>query len=148
MVAKSTRRVVVGVADTPSGRAAFHAAVLAAQQRGATLELVRVWRDIDRLFSMTLSETRRLSDSQRHDRQLLDDFRQAVALVAPDLPCTGELLRGDLYEDLLHRSEGADLLVLGAGDESNSSHLIGEWFRRHATCPVQLVQPEAEPSRS
>jgi len=134
--------IVVGISGTASGRAALSYAVAVAADRGATLHLVRVWRDIDRLFSMTLDEARELSDGQRKERQLLEDSRLAVGLLAPDLRCTTEFVRGDLYSDLLNRSEGADLLVLGAGDPEGTSHLIGEWFRRHATCPVVLVNPE------
>lgn len=134
--------IVVGVSGSPSGSAALSQAIQVATEQGAHLKLVRVWRDIDRLFSLTLAEARQLSETQRLDRQLLEEARTAVGLVSPAVPCTAELLRGDLYSDLLHLTESADLLVLGAGDPAGTSHLIGEWFRRHASCPVQLVAPE------
>jgi nucleotide-binding universal stress UspA family protein len=142
-----TPRIVLGVSGTPSGSAALSYAVQVATERDATLELVRVWRDIDRLFSLTVDEARLLSDGQRTERELLEESRLAVSLASPGLRCTTEFLRGDLYADLLNRSEGADLLVLGAGDPEGTSHLVGEWFRRHATCPVALVDTEQVASR-
>lgn len=143
MSGPAQQRIVVGVSDSPSGRAALQAGIALAVERDATLELVRVWRDVGRLFSLSLHEARLLTESQRRDQEFLDECVTVVRLVAPAVPCTGFLTRGELYDDLLERCTGADLLVLGAGDGGNS-HLIGEWFARHAPCPVRLVDAVPE----
>jgi hypothetical protein len=105
---------------------------------------VRVWRDVGRLFSLSLREASLLSDSQRRDQELLDECVLIVRLLAPEVSCRARLTRGELYEDLSVACRGADLLVLGVGDPQGPSHLIGEWFVKHATCPVRLVEPERE----
>ena len=137
-------RIVVGVSDSPSGRAALHTGVALARERGADLELVRVWRDVGRLLSLPWREASLLSDSQRRDQELLDECLLTVRLLAPEVSCTVRLTRGELYDDLCAACRGADLLVVGVGDPQGSSHLIGEWFVKHAPCPVLLVEPERE----
>lgn len=142
----ASTRIVVGVSGTASGRAALQQAIHTAKDRDATLELVRVWRDVGRVFGMTRDEALLLSASQGQDRAVLSDAEDLVHMVAPELSCFSFFERGDVYHALLRRSAGADLLVLGGGDAHTGSAAIAAWFEKHSGVPVVTVHPPARRS--
>lgn len=140
-------RIVVGVDDSPGGRAALKWALDEAALRHATLEVVHAW-------SLPLSEgwnSKWPADEDwfRDDaRTLVDrlieqcgDAASAVEIVRVPLRCEGPAF------GLLERSRSADLLVVGSrGRGGFKGLLLGSVSTQcvhHATCPVVVI-----PSRS
>jgi nucleotide-binding universal stress UspA family protein len=81
-----------------------------------------------------------------------DVLRRAVEVVtesAADVVVTGDVLRGDPAQQLLHRARGAELLVVGArGLGAFVGLLVGsvsEHVAGNAPCPVVVVRAEPSP---
>jgi hypothetical protein len=139
-------RIVVGVSDSESGLAALGYAMREARTRGAAVHLVRVWRDIGWLFSATAAGIMGLRERERADGLLLALATEAAHAVAPDVHVIPEFVPGNLYTELQRRAEGADLLVIGWGDDDDpAGHVIANWLEEHAPCPVVVVAPEEPP---
>ena len=70
---------------------------------------------------------------------------------AADVTVTGEVLRGDPAQQLLHRAREAELLVVGArGLGAFVGLLVGsvsEHVAGHASCPVVVVRGQRSPDR-
>jgi nucleotide-binding universal stress UspA family protein len=131
--------VLVGVSASHSGLAALRVAVRETVARNGTLHLVRVWRDVGWLFSMTAADIMGMRDRERADGLVLALAVEAAHAIDPYAHVCPEFISGDLYANLLARAEGADLLVLGSGDEQSTEGSIGDSFRRRARCPVVIV---------
>jgi hypothetical protein len=133
-------RIVVGVADSESGLAALAYAVREARARDASVHLVRVWRDVGWLFSATAAGMIGLRERERADGLVLAIAAEAARSAAPSVHVIAEFVPGDLYTELQARTEGAELLVVGWGDDDDpDDHLIAQWFEEHAACPVVVV---------
>ncbi|HEY8826897.1 MAG TPA: hypothetical protein VIM17_03965 [Jatrophihabitantaceae bacterium] len=70
---------------------------------------------------------------------MLAEAVEAARALDPDVHVIPEFVPGDLYATVRARTEGADLLVLGAGHGECTSVLIGDSFRQRACCPVVPV---------
>jgi nucleotide-binding universal stress UspA family protein len=138
----AAKQVVLGVSDSPSGRAALAVAARLAQARGARLHLVRVWREAGWLPSMTASYAAGVEHREQADNDLLDRAARTVGSIAPEVSVTAEFVAGDLYSTLLSRCSGAELLVLGSADSASADHLISEWFVPRSSCPVVVVDAD------
>jgi len=134
--------VVVGVSASHSGLAALRLAVGEAIARNGTLHLVRVWRDVTWLFSMTAADIIGMRDRERADGLVLALAVEAAHAIDPYVHVCPEFIPGDLYANLLGRAEGADLLVLGFGDEQSTEGSVGDWFRKRARCRVVIVDAD------
>jgi len=132
-------RVVVAVSDSPSGQAALRYAVGEAVRRNASLHLVRVWREIGRLYSLSRSEASRLHADERAEEAVLAHAVDRARSIAPELAVVFDFIPGDLYRALEAAARGADLVVVGAGSPEHSSYLIGRWCERHLHVPVSVV---------
>jgi nucleotide-binding universal stress UspA family protein len=130
--------VVVAVSASPSGQEALRRGVREARLRGARLHLIRVWRDIDRFFSMTRAEAGAMRAQERAEQAILADAVQRAESLDSALLVSAELVPGDLYTAITAAAAHAELLVVGAGDTESRSALIGEWFQRHVPCPVVI----------
>lgn len=137
--ASSRPTVVVAVSSSASGQEAVRRGVREARQRQARLRLIRVWRDIDRLFSMSRTEVSVLRGQERAEQAILAEAAARASQLDPALDVEAVLLCGDLYDRLLPAAADADLLVIGAGGPDERSSFIGEWFQQHAPCPVAIV---------
>lgn len=138
--APSTGRVVVAVHDSPAGERAVVRGVAEARARRCALHLVRVWREVDLLYSMTRQEAARLARSERVNKLMLERAAWRAQQLDPHLTVTTELLPGDLYEALTGVAKTAELIVIGAA-EPGSPDDIADWLPRHAGCPVIVVEP-------
>lgn len=135
-------RIVVGVSDTDSGRAALDRALVEATMRGASLHLVRVWRDLGGRFSAGAEQQR---DRERADGLALVRAAEFAHTRAHGLHVIPEFVPGDLQAVLRDRAQGAALLVVGAGEGAVTPHLVSEWFQQRIACPVLVVGAPAEP---
>jgi len=134
-------KVVVGVQDGLAAAAALRRGVAEAQQRGCGLHLVRVWREVDRLLSLTRAELARLGESEQQNKLLLERAAWQARRLAPELVVTAELRPGDIYQVLAQLGSHAQLVVLGV-DDPGSGNDIARWLAEHVQSPVVLVEPE------
>jgi len=132
-------QILVGVDDRPPGRQALSWAAGEAESHQAVLRLVRVVCDIDWLFSAAAADIAKLEASSADDARMLDDAARSAHELAPKIEIVSELITGDLFEQLNALTADADLLVLGADEDSTGGNLVGDWFTAHAKCPVQVV---------
>jgi hypothetical protein len=125
--------VVVGVPDAGAD-ALIPLAVSRARQHGAAIDLVRVWRTVDWLLSAPASDVPGLTVDEKHDQALLDRAARRVHKLAPDVAVLVDFAPGDLYSQLLDRTRGASVLIVG--DDLDLDASIARWYLDHAFCPV------------
>jgi hypothetical protein len=130
--------VVVGVSDTSSAHAAVARGVDEARSRGRSLHLVRVWEDIDRLFSMTRTEVAHLGASEQENKMILERAAWEAGQIDDQLEVTTELVPGNLLEAMTEQSFSATLLVLGA-DVNLEEQDFAAWLAQRVRCPVVVV---------
>jgi nucleotide-binding universal stress UspA family protein len=143
-------RVVVGVDGSAGSRAALLWALPAAAARGARLEVLAAcpvdfyWTDV------YLSDPRRLerirSDTATRAHALVEEVRSDPAAAGTGgTPVDVVVVPGPAAEQLIARSRGADLLVVGSRGRSEiRSTLLGSvalHCAAHARCPVVVVHP-------
>jgi len=143
-------RIVVGVDDSPGGRAALRWALREAELRGAELEVVNAWP-----LPMAEGWNREWPADEAAFRQASTDLLQK--LVAECSPPDGGRVTPSLVPlrsegpafGLIEYSEGADLLVVGSrGRGGFSSLLLGSVSVQcvhHARCTVVVVKVPADP---
>ncbi len=128
--------VVVGVPDTGADPL-IPIAVSRAREHDVAIDLVRVWRSVDWLLSAAPAAAGSLGRDEDHDRALLEQAERVLREVAPDVAVVVDFQPGDLYNELLDRSRGASLLVIG--DDLGQDASIAAWYLEHAFCPVTVV---------
>jgi nucleotide-binding universal stress UspA family protein len=141
-------RIVVGVDDSPGGRAALDWALEEARLRSADLEVTyavtlplneglnRNWPEDEKWY---MDQGDALLDRLLTEAHTDDAAVKPVAVVIrSEGPAFG----------LLERSEGADMLVVGSrGMGGFKGMLLGSVSNHcvhHATCPVVVVRPPVE----
>ena len=111
----TVQRILVGVADSPSGMAAARAAVALSADLGAQLRAVHVLADHE-LAAVVAGSGNRTDVAQRRDTAALAVLRHVASLAtrAGVAVSTAELL-GDVSRCLLEEAHawGADLVVVG-----------------------------------
>lgn len=128
--------VVVGVPDT-GAESLIPVAVSRAREHDVAIDLVRVWRSVDWLLSAAPSAAGALARDEDHDRALLEQAERSVRESAPDVAVVVDFAPGDLYNELLDRTRGASVLVIG--DDLGQDASIAAWYLEHAFCPVTVV---------
>lgn len=131
--------VIVAVSPSPSGHEALRRGVREARLRGARLQLIRVWRDIDRFLSMSRTEAAALQGLERAEEEILADAVNRATELDPSVQVGAALVPGDLFSKLAAAAADAQLLVVGAGRTESGSAFIGEWCRLNSPCPVLIA---------
>lgn len=128
-------RVVVGVDGTPQGAAAVDYAFHEAQTRAGALHAVHAW---------VRSQGDTAAEDAAAARSQLDEALADPAARYPHVPVEAEITEGRAHHVLLHATEAADLLVLGA--HHRHSHrtglhlgLVSHALLQHAPCPVAVI---------
>jgi nucleotide-binding universal stress UspA family protein len=134
--------VLVGISDTPSGRAAVDAAARIARQERAPLALVRVWRDVDWFLSAEERTAEELARDLCAEQRLFAASCAHARTVAPDVDVRGELAPGSIFGVLLERTDHARRLVLGTSGSESEPGDVSSWYLDHARCPVTVVAPD------
>jgi nucleotide-binding universal stress UspA family protein len=133
-------RIVVGISDSPGGRAALRAAFEEAERRGATLVAVRAWGYSDWLLVDLPPTVEALSERQHAlVQELLAPCRQKH----PSVPVEKRLVEDTPARALRDESAHATIVVVG------SRHDDGHWPSRlgplafdlmhRSACPVLIV---------
>jgi nucleotide-binding universal stress UspA family protein len=145
--AKTTNRpIVVGVDDTPAGRAALRFALQEATRRGSALDIVTAWT------WHALADAPGPDDGREWTRAYAQEVQdQAVAAVLSDfdeLPVLSrQVVEGDAAQVLVRMTRGAGYLVVGRAHKGPVRRLllgsVSEYCIRHASCPVLVVPAPA-----
>jgi nucleotide-binding universal stress UspA family protein len=136
--------VVLGVSGSAAGRAALKVAVREAAARHVPLHMVRIWEDVAWFPSMTMDSVATMEASEHAGSVTLDEAVTLARDLDPEVTVVPEAPAGELFELLLNRSLGADLLVLGSEFEKPQSDDLDNWFVTHAECPVVAVSGSGE----
>ena len=150
--------VVVGVSGSRASVAALHWAIDEAQRRHAWLRIVRCWNPEERAPYAPVDG--QLTRTEQHEAasMALATLVRAEFGTEPPAWVTAELAQGIAERNLVDRSAGADLLVLGsASPRTATGRSIGPIIRAclsRAECPVVVCaaertgRPKAEASAS
>jgi nucleotide-binding universal stress UspA family protein len=155
---RKEQRIVVGVDGSAGARLALEWALTAAARRGAALEVVSLfpaevyWLDPGFLDSQSVEAIR--SDTETRARGLVEEVLRDPDVSAVDgisqVRVGVVTIPGPVAPSLVHRAEGADLLVVGSrGRGGVRSTLLGSvalHCSAHAGCPVVVVHPAREES--
>jgi nucleotide-binding universal stress UspA family protein len=145
--------IVVGLDDSPSGKAALDWAAGQATSVGATLRAVHV---LDWPYGLSSIGFPRPVDMMNVSREELDDsYRQAITevfeAVSPYLGWTLHFASGDTGKVLVQQSKDARLLVgtrehIGLGRLLSGS--VSHYCLSHAACPVVAVPASVSDRRA
>ncbi|MPY94990.1 MAG: universal stress protein [Acidimicrobiia bacterium] len=145
-----TNRIVVGVDGSPESEAALAWAVAEAERRSARVEAVHtydlpVFADPVGIGATTLYEN--IPEIEQAAKDLLTRLVDAHAL--PGVTVDPFVAQGPAGGILVDRSEGAELVVVGArGHGAVTSLLLGsvsQHVTHHAKCPVVIIPHAAVP---
>jgi len=141
-----TRRVVVGVDGSEPSRLALRWAVGEARSRGATLDVVLVWRHPYSAF-VPAFDLPPIEDLEGAARATVLDIMSAEKLSETGDPIANAIaIEGPPASALVEAAIGADLLVVGArGLGAFRGMLLGSVSQHcvtHAPCSVLVVRGE------
>ena len=133
--------VVVCVSESASGQAALRVAAHEAASRHCPLLVLRVWREVGWLFSMTCEDAAHTPAWYRAEQRLMADAVATVRTCAPDVEVFQKCVGGDLHSIVADETRQALVVVVGSSRHAPYSGL-GPWLRHHVTCPVVIVGAE------
>lgn len=143
--------IVVGLDDSPSGRAALRFALAEGVARGATVEVVTTW-----ILDGTVRD--RITDQMIADeadvvRKRQDQILAEVGAELPQMPVVSQLVLHDVGGGpLVEAAKDAVMLVVGSGRKSLLERTflgsVSEYCVRHSRVPVVVVpDPARTPDR-
>jgi nucleotide-binding universal stress UspA family protein len=145
--------IVVGLDDTPGGRAALRFALLDAARRGGArvdaftmFHLPKHTWGNGRVAAVDRSVAEIHDDVRARARTIVEDVRAGIGDdTAATLMVTVLAVGGNAGEALVHAARTADLLVVGSrGRGALTSAVLGSVSLHcvlHARCPVTVVHP-------
>jgi nucleotide-binding universal stress UspA family protein len=133
------RRVIVGVADSPSGLRALRWAVEEARRRGTVLCAVRGWR-FHPPWNVPDAHRWRADFAESARATVYAGFAQAVGGIPADLTVEVVVAEGSAGQVLVDQAGEDDLIVVGTSTWSGFFS-AARYCLRHATCPVVAVPP-------
>lgn len=146
----SSSPVVVGVDGSATALLAVRWAAARARQDGVPLRIVHAYALPLGFPSGVTEEESILNVLRREGRRWLDEARDVVSEVAPELDAETELVALPATTALLRESEDASVLVVGnRGHTALTSLLVGSTslaLAGHAHCPLVLVRGGADGS--
>lgn len=147
-LAGTHERIVLGAGDPATGAEAVRFSFREAEARGCTLDVVRAWRCPPHESADRTKPAQ--SPAHRHEEQasaLLDHLIEAAVADHPKVRVRRNTVEGPARKVLLHRSGGADLLIVGArrrkGHFGLQLGLVAHTLLHHADCPVAVVPQQA-----
>ncbi|MEU9117645.1 universal stress protein [Streptomyces sp. NPDC048483] len=137
--------ITVGLDGTPESLSAVRWAAREARLRNARLRLLHAWVMLTPERAAQPPEER---DQNYWPHQIMNDAREAVRTLEPDLPLDESLATEDPLEALKRAAGESDLVVLGSRDlGALSRYVLGEiglQMVAHTETPVVLVRAQQE----
>jgi nucleotide-binding universal stress UspA family protein len=141
----TAKEIVVGIDDSPSGRAAMRWAAAHARSNGAALRAIHVvaFPQAHDMYAYPVVADYVYPDPGRlEDRYRLPSLR-VFEEVHPEPNWTLQFAQGHAGRIMVGESKNADLLVLGAREHRGMERLlvgsVGHYCLNHASCPVVSV---------
>jgi nucleotide-binding universal stress UspA family protein len=143
--------IVVGLDDSPSGKAALR---WAAQQSRSTGAVLRAVHALDWPYGAGFTEPRhQIKPMELTHEEIDDSYRDAITAVfeavSPSPDWVLEFVRGYAGEALVRLSKDAELVVVGTREHVGLGRLlvgsVSHYCLRHAACPVVAVPIPAPP---
>ena len=140
--------IVVGIDESPSGRAALRWAAAYARSAGARLRAIHVlaWPETRDAFAGPVVYDYLYPDADQLDDSLTVGNRRLFEQVGPEPSWTLQFGQGHPGQVLVDESRGADLLVVGTREHRGVGRLlfgsVGHYCINRATCPVVAVPAE------
>lgn len=134
-------RVVVGVAEKPTGSAALGFAYEEARRRGVPVEAVRAWRcpTHETIGHPLLAG----EPATLHEQRAAEELEAALQDAPADVELHRRTVEGHTRTALVNASRGADLLVIGARRHQRHFGLqlgrVAHGVLHHSACPVAIV---------
>jgi nucleotide-binding universal stress UspA family protein len=143
-----TGKIVVGVDGSESSLQALRWALAEAELRKAAVDVIHCWHvNYYGDMSGTIAYPEEVFASAARD--VLDAALKAVSDEAKTVTVTGHLQLGSAAAAMILAGEAADLLVVGRRGHGGFLSLVmgsvATQVSSHATCPVVIVAPPAEP---
>jgi nucleotide-binding universal stress UspA family protein len=139
----SAGRIVVGTDGSDASVDALKWAARQAQLTGATLEVVTTWHYPVSYGFPTIADV-----DWQQGAKLTQEHACTAAGLPDDLPLVSTVVEGHPAYELVGRSYGADLLVVGSrGHGGFTGMLVGSVSGHvvaHASCPVVVVRHHQE----
>jgi nucleotide-binding universal stress UspA family protein len=143
------KRIVVGVDDSPSSKAALLWAMRQAELTGAAVEAVMAWHypmTLNRAAWAVITPDDVAKIGALFARQLSGAIAEAAAPHS-QVQVSAAVRQGNAAQVLLDAADGADLLVVGSrGHGGFAGALLGSVSQHcvhHASCPVVVVRDRA-----
>jgi nucleotide-binding universal stress UspA family protein len=142
-VGDTPTEVVVGISDSPGGRAALRFAFAEAQLRGAELIAVRCWQEspLAAAGGISLPPVENLLNDG--EKAILDDCLAQIQPAFPDVKVRAVVAEESTDRALIEWSAQAALLVVGCRHEDGHrlSRLgpIGSWSLHNSKAPIAVV---------
>jgi nucleotide-binding universal stress UspA family protein len=141
--------IVVGLNNSPSGKAALNWAAEQARSLGAGLRAVHVLDWPHGLSSIGFPAPMNYMNVRREEIE--DSYREAIAVVFAEVsPLSNWILQfasGDVGHILVEQSQDAQLLVVGTREHAGLRRLlsgsVSHYCLSHAVCPVVAVPAPA-----
>lgn len=144
-----SRPVVLGVDGTPASDAATAFAFETAAARGAALVAVHTWSDPAVEFGLASGADARVVEQE--ERRLLAERLAGWGEKYPDVPVQCIVTRAHPVPELVTRSHGAQLLVVGsrcrATPEGVPLSSVSQAVLHRSGCPVAVVPSGVGPDR-
>ncbi|MFB8248937.1 universal stress protein [Streptomyces sp. NPDC055952] len=136
-------RILLGAGDPDSSHEAVRFAFREAQARGCVLDIVRTWRSPGREYADHPVGTDETAGQEARASRLLDSLVAEVAADHPAVRTNRVTVEGPARKVLVHRSQAADLVIVGARRRSGHFGLqlgrVSHTLLHHAACPVAVV---------
>ena len=141
---QTPNRIVVGVRDSASGRAALHFAVAEAERRAAEVVAVHTWSARDRWLAADAAvQATAVELWEAEERTRLENLVDPSSDAFPDVKITTVLSTVPLEDVLERESRDAVMLVLGSrrSDDARPPRLgpVAAWAAHQQSCPVVIV---------
>lgn len=134
--------IVVGVDESPSGRAALVWAAQRARQTGARLRAIHVLGGAEarELYASPVVTSRVIPDEDVPDPARTRDVRELFAGLDPEPSWTLQFAQGHPGQVMVDESNGAAMLVLGTREHRGFGRLVNgsvsHFCISRASCPV------------
>jgi nucleotide-binding universal stress UspA family protein len=144
--AREGTRIVVGVDNAASSKAALSWAVRQAALTGAEVDAVTAWQ-IQAAYGYGYGYAvggDAVPDLEELARQMLNEAIAAVADQAPGVVIHAVVAQDNAARALLDAAKGAELLVVGSRGHAGFTEAllgsVGQYCVHHAECPVVVVR--------
>ncbi|MGW3989206.1 universal stress protein [Streptomyces sp. NPDC004830] len=146
-LAGTHERILLGAGDPDSSHEAVRFAFREAEVRGCVLDIVRAWRSPAHENVDHPAGTDEAAEQEAQASRLIDALVADVATDHPAVRVNRVPVEGPARKVLVHRSQAADLVIVGARRRSGHFGLqlgrVGHTLLHHAACPVAVVPQHA-----